>query len=441
MTGVPSPTVPVPSDTQAARTTRRPTKAQYRRRRLIAGAIALIVVGALGGTGIYAANASTATLPLAAVQVQEPAATTIDAPAIAWPGYGAGAVGAVGFDGPLEQGVLAQYGTTDTLPIGSIAKVVTALVVLDAKPVAAGDEGPEITFGAADVQWYNESVAENGSVAPVSDGLVLTERQALSTMLVPSANNYAKSLAIWAYGSMDAFFAASRVWLDARGLTGTSLADASGLSPDTVSTTAELVALGELLVADPLLAEIVAQQSVTVPGVGTLKNTNLILGQQGIDGIKTGTTDEAGACLLFSADATIDGNAVTVVGVVVGADTHPQLANDVLALLPSVEAGFHTVSLTTAGTDYGDVDSVWGQSADAISGSDQSVFVWGAVTTSTAVALTPLSTVADGAAIGTATVTVNGVAHEVPLTAKGTIVDPGFGWRISHPDELFAPAG
>lgn len=440
---MPSPTLPDPTAEAASaqRTTKpRATPAQYRRRRIVAAVVAVLLLGSLVGGGGYAAAAASHALPLAATVVDAPAPAAVEAPVLAWPGYGAGAVGAVGVDGALDQGALARYGSEDALPIGSIAKVVTALLVLDAKPIPAGEDGPTITFGPDDVRYYNESVAENGSVASVSDGLELSEKQALTTMLVPSANNYATSLAVWAYGSMDAFSAAARTWLDARGLTRTSMADASGLSPDTVSTTTEMVALGELLVADPVLAEIVALKTVTIPGVGTLKNTNTLLGDQGIDGIKTGTTDEAGACLLFSLDVTVDGGPVTIVGAVVGAGTHPQLASDILALLPSVEAGFHTVSLTTAGTDYADFESVWGQPADAVSTEDASVSVWGAVSASTNVVLDPLSTVEDGEPVGTAIVTVNGVEHDVPLVAEGTIVDPGFGWRLTHPDELFAPA-
>ncbi|SMH38679.1 D-alanyl-D-alanine carboxypeptidase (penicillin-binding protein 5/6) [Rathayibacter oskolensis] len=401
--------------------------------------IAAVVAGAviLSAGGAYGANAATAELPAASAVVEETAGTVLDAPVLAWPSYGSGAVAAVGLDGAGEGGVLASYGSTDPVPTGSIAKVVTALVVLAAKPIAEGTDGETITFTSADVGYYDESVAENGSVAPVSAGLELTERQALTVLMLPSANNYAKSLAIWAYGSEDAYLAAARAWLDGQGLVRTVVTDTSGLSPDTVSTTAEMVRLGELLVADPVLAPIVALPSAVIPGVGLIENTNTLLGSGGVDGIKTGTTDEAGACLLFSVDTTVDGQPMTLVGVVVGARTHPQLASDVLTLLPTVEEGFHTVPLTTAGQDYGSYTSAWGESAVAETEEARSVLVWGAVTTSTTVALDPVEVVADGASIGTATVDVNGTPYELPLVADGEIEDPGFGWRVSHPAELF----
>ncbi|NQX17881.1 D-alanyl-D-alanine carboxypeptidase [Rathayibacter sp. VKM Ac-2857] len=410
-----------------------------RRRRPRPLAVIGVVLAAVlvSASGAYAANAAGAELPVATAVVQETPPTVIDAPAVAWPSYGAGAISAVGVQGPAAGGMLASYGSTGQLPIGSIAKVVTALVVLSAKPIAEGTDGETIAFTSTDVGYYNDSVAENGSVAPVSAGLELTEREALTVLMLPSANNYAKSLAVWAFGSEEGYLAAARTWLDERGLTGTVVADTSGLSPATVSTTLEMVVLGELLIGDPVLAPIVAMPSAVIPGVGTVENTNTLLGQAGVDGIKTGTTDEAGACLLFSLDATVEGRPVTMVGVVVGARTHPQLAADVLTLIPTVEAGFRTVTLTEEGQDFGSYTSAWGESAVAESGEAQSLLVWGATTVTTSVSLDPVEVVADGQEVGTVNVDVNGQAYPVPLVADGTIEDPGFGWRVTNPGELF----
>ncbi|QHC66634.1 D-alanyl-D-alanine carboxypeptidase [Rathayibacter sp. VKM Ac-2759] len=410
-----------------------------RPRRRRPAAIAAAVAGAvlLSAGGAYGVNAASAELPAASAVVEAPAAVTVDAPVLAWPSYGSGAVAAVGLDGTGEGGVLASYGSADPVPTGSIAKVVTALVILAAKPIADGTDGETITFTSADVGYYNDSVAENGSVAPVSAGLELTEREALTVLMLPSANNYAKSLAIWAYGSEEAYLAAARTWLDGQGLTRTVVTDTSGLSPDTVSTTSEMVRLGELLVADPVLAPIVALPTAVIPGVGEVENTNTLLGRAGVDGIKTGTTDEAGACLLFSLDTVVEGQPMTLVGVVVGARTHPQLAADIETLIPTVESGFHSVALTAEGQDFGSYTSAWGESAVAETPEARSVLVWGGVSTSTTVALDPVETVADAERIGTATVDVNGTPYELPLIADGTIEDPGLGWRLSHPAELF----
>ncbi len=214
-----------------------------------------------------------------------------------WPGFGRGAIGATGFDG-----VLSSSGDQSAFPIASITKVVTAMVVLDAHPLAEGEDGPEIEFTSADVEILDEVLAQDGSWQAVEPGVVMSQREVMETMLIPSANNYAESLAVWAYGSVDAYLAAARAWLDANGLTDTTVVDTNGLDAADTSTPANLVALGQLALAQPAVAAIVAKQSAEEPYVGEIENTNGLLGVSGIDGIKTGTTDEAGACLLFSTD-------------------------------------------------------------------------------------------------------------------------------------------
>ncbi|MCM6760798.1 D-alanyl-D-alanine carboxypeptidase [Rathayibacter sp. ZW T2_19] len=413
-----------------------PASAPRRRVRPAAIVAAVLAAVVVGGGGAYAATAASADLPEATALVARTSPTVLEDPALAWPSYGSGAITALGFDGAEQDGVLARYGSADPVPTGSIAKVVTALVILSAKPIAEGTDGETITFTDADVGYYAESLAENGSVAPVSAGLELTQREALTVLMLPSANNYSKSLAIWAFGSEEAYLAAARAWLDGQGLARTVVTDTSGLSPETVSTTADMVRLGELLVADPVLAPIVALPTADIPGVGTIENTNTLLGRGGVDGIKTGTTDEAGSCLLFSVDTTVEGQPVTLVGVVVGARTHPQLAADILTLLPSVEAGFRTLPLAADGQDFGSYTSLWGDSAVAETAEARSVLTWGAATTSTTVALDPLETVSDGSSVGTVTVEVDGTPYELPLVADGAIEDPGFGWRLTHPAEL-----
>jgi len=89
-------------------------------------------------------------------------------------------------------------------------------------------------------------------------------------------------------------------------------------TPGTVSTAADQVILARKAMALPVFAEIVAQPSATVPVAGTVTNTNRLLGQDGVVGIKTGSTDEAGNCLMFAAKTTVAGRDVLIVGIVLG---------------------------------------------------------------------------------------------------------------------------
>jgi D-alanyl-D-alanine carboxypeptidase (penicillin-binding protein 5/6) len=90
-----------------------------------------------------------------------------------------------------------------------------------------------------------------------------------------------------------------------------------------------------------VIAEIVAQSQAPIPGIpgGIIKNTNQLLGNdEGVIGIKTGTTDEAGHCLLFAARyAAEDGQKVTIVGVVMGEKDASSLFQDSRNVLASAK--------------------------------------------------------------------------------------------------------
>lgn len=330
-----------------------PTRRQVYLRRRVAffGVLAVVLafIAYLTTTGLAPVSALSGT-------AIEPAALTQPAAVPDWPEQGAGAIGAIGHDG-----VLGSSGDQGSVPIASITKMVTALVILEAKPLAADEPGPVITFDDDDVDNYYDAIAENGSVAPVVSGMELTQREALTTMLLPSANNYSVSLAEWAYGSVDDYLGVAAEYLAAHGLTGTVVADTSGLSAESVSTPADLVALGKLVIAHPVLSAIVAMPTAEIPTVGTVTNTNKLLGIDGIDGIKTGTTDEAGACLLFAVDIPVGESTVNLVGVVLGGDTHAELNDTILTLIDSVKPGFQQVTLVEAGAAYGSYSTPWGK--------------------------------------------------------------------------------
>ena len=272
----------------------RPSARVYRRRRVVVFSALAVVLALLTTGGIYSANALGAPIPAAQPVITDPEPVVAAPQALSLPGFGTYAVGAVGFDGLLAAGDEQR-----PMPMASITKVITALVVLEANPIPAGEGGPEIAYTEADVDIYWDQVAQNSSVAPVVAGSTLTLRESLEAMLLPSGGNYSISIANWAFGSVDGFLERARVWLNEHGLVNTRLVDTSGLSLEDVSTAAEIVELGKIAIAEPIIAEIVSMQSADIPELGTLKNGNRLLGTHGVDGIKTGTTDDA-ANLLFS---------------------------------------------------------------------------------------------------------------------------------------------
>jgi serine-type D-Ala-D-Ala carboxypeptidase (penicillin-binding protein 5/6) len=400
---------------------------RYRRRRVsVFGGLGVLLV-----TAAYAIGMFLAPLPASAA-IAHAHTMTAPAAALAWPATGSSAIGAVGYDG-----LLGHSGSNTVMPIASMTKTITALVILDAKPIARGSQGPTIVFTARDVQIFHQVIAQGGSWAPVVAGENLTEKQALEAMLLPSANNYAISLAIWSYGSVEAFLTAGNAWLKAHHFSDTRLTDPSGLDPGTVSSTADLVGIGKLVLANPVLASIVRTTSVTLPGAGTQDNGNKLLGVDGIDGIKTGFTDEAGHCLMFSARADVGGHPVTVVGVVLGAGSYAALWSTVPALLTSVKSSFHSVSLTGPGTTFGTYTTPWGADSTLVSTTASSTLVWSDTPVRVTTTARPAGVGQAGDVVGSVRFTVGKTTVTKPLTLKTAIPDPGFWWRLTHPFEFF----
>ncbi|MFC4019255.1 D-alanyl-D-alanine carboxypeptidase family protein [Micromonospora sp. GCM10011542] len=253
-------------------------------------------------------------LPLPTVAPVLPASMTIpgEPPALPWPRSGQAAVTVDGL------GTLGTSGGTAAVPIASVTKVMTAYVVLTDHPLKVGEQGPTLTVSARQAAAYPQEQARGESLVRVTAGAVFTERQALQAVLLPSANNMARILAAWDAGSVDAFVAKMNATAAALGMSKTRYTDPSGLDPDTVSTAVDQVILARKAMALPAFAEIVAQREATLPVAGTVKNYNTLVGKDGVVGVKTGSTDEAGGCLVWAAVVRVGSVRLTIVGAVLG---------------------------------------------------------------------------------------------------------------------------
>jgi len=255
---------------------------------------------------------------------------------LAWPASGQAAIGS------LEEGLLARSSANEKLrPTASMAKVITALAIMKKQPFKPGQEGQTYSITINDIARLNAYISEGGSVLPILIGMRLTQYQAMQRMLIASDNNMADILVERIFGSKEAYVLYAQNMLKAMGLGRTVVADASGFSSATVSTPSELVAIGIAALKNPVIAGIVAQQQARIPVAGIIKNTNQLLGTDGVIGIKTGTTGQAGSCLLFAARYTArNGQKGTIVGVIMGDKNHRTLYRDSRDLLASAKQDF-----------------------------------------------------------------------------------------------------
>ena len=224
-------------------------------------------------------------------------------------------------------GLLGSSGPSRPVPIASLAKVMTALVVLHDHPLRPGQPGPTVTITPGEVALYQAESAVNDSVTPVTTGEKLTELQLLETLLIPSADNMAPVLARWDAGSDGAFVAKMNSMAAGLGMHATHYADENGLSSHTVGTAMDQLELARAAAANPVLMSIVGQPALTLPDGTTLRNYDTLLDRHGVIGIKTGSTTAAGGCFMLAARGVVDGRAVEVLGVVLGQHASPLIGS------------------------------------------------------------------------------------------------------------------
>jgi D-alanyl-D-alanine carboxypeptidase len=122
-------------------------------------------------------------------------------PATAWPADGQAAYVISG------QSQVHASPRQPAAPIASVAKLMTAYVILRDHPLPAGGPGPDITVGPSEAAAYSSQARDGDSLVAVEAGEEISERYALEALLLPSADNMAWILARWDAGSQAAFVA------------------------------------------------------------------------------------------------------------------------------------------------------------------------------------------------------------------------------------------
>jgi serine-type D-Ala-D-Ala carboxypeptidase (penicillin-binding protein 5/6) len=296
----------------------------------VAGLLLVIAAIAALGHQLLASSSSTAASPVDVRRGEHRGALGEALPSTVWPAYGQAAV-------QVGQSHVQAGPNQHAAAIASVAKVMTAYLVLRDHPLGPGQDGPTITLTDADVADTDRRRRQQESVVPIAAGEQLTELQALQALLLPSANNIAAVLARWDAGSADRFVARMNATARSMGMTHTRYTDPSGYDDATVSTAADQVRIVDRAMRLPVFASIVATPSATLPVAGTVHNTNRLLGYDGFVGVKTGSTAAAGGCFAFRAIRWIDGKRTTITGVVLGQPGDNQIAAGLAAADAMVE--------------------------------------------------------------------------------------------------------
>ncbi len=395
---------------------------------------ALVLVAVLAAA--VAIRAATESVP--ALTVKRTVATSValagPRPKLAWPSAGEAAIGVEGM------GSLGSSGPSQPRPIASLAKIMTALVVLQDHPMSLDQTGFRVTVSAADVADYQGRVARQESVVAVSQGESLDERQLLQALLVASGNNIAAILANYDAGSSTAFVAKMNSTAEGLGMARTTYTDPSGLASTTVSTASDQLILAAKAMAVPAFAQVVAMPSVNLPVAGKIANFNRAVGTQGFIGVKTGSDAAAGGCLVFANTQTVSGRPITILGAVLGqAPGQPDTTAVTAAALSAASALVHSAAAAVAvrtvlpaGTVVAVVSGASGAKADVATSQPLTAFGLAGQNVPLSLNVSPLGNhLSAGQTV--ATVTATGSQNQsAAATASSPLAGPSLRWRLSH---------
>ena len=352
------------------------------------------------------------------------------APSLPWPSTGSAAVGVSGL------GFIASSGNEQALPAASVTKVMTALIVLEDKPLKKGEDGPSVAMTDADLQSYQSDLKDQQSVAKVEVGEQLTELQLLEGMLIPSANNFAETLARWDAGSLDGFVAKMNAKAAALHLTRTRFADVAGASPSSVSTASDLLTLGTAAMQDDVFAQVVARPQADLPVAGMVINVNGEVGKGGIIGIKTGSgVQSAGANFLYAASATVDGHKITIYGCVMGQPTLAMAFGTAHTLIDAMAAVLHVRRVISRNQSVATLQTPWGDATDLVAQVDLDLAEWPGMVVRQRLDVNPIvfdHPVPGSTPEGSEHVVLGGYVVDIPLLTADPMYPPGRVWRLTR---------
>ncbi|MFI5663968.1 D-alanyl-D-alanine carboxypeptidase family protein [Streptomyces sp. NPDC051684] len=359
-----------------------------------------------------------------------------DKASLPWPGEGQGWMDVQGI------GTMDNFGKQTPVPIGSVAKSMTAYIVLKDHPLKAGADGPSITVdataekeGGYDADGQNESTLNT-----VKEGDKISQKDALAAVMIPSANNIARLLARWDAGSEEAFVKKMNATAKKLGMKNTTYTDPSGLKESTVSTAEDQVKLGNELVQIPALTDITKLPTWTDPSGKKWTNYNRLVPYDGAIGIKTGTTTKAGGNLLFAATKDAGGSTVTVVGAVLGQHKAPIIdtvnAVSKTAMLAAQDA-VTSATVLKKGDVVGYVDDQLGGHTPVTVTKDVKAVGWAGKTVHLQLADQDGKSVPHtgkaGETVGVLEVgDGEGGAVEVPVALQKGLTEPGFGAKLTR---------
>ncbi|MGW7414810.1 D-alanyl-D-alanine carboxypeptidase family protein [Streptomyces sp. NPDC054863] len=352
-----------------------------------------------------------------------------------WPGEGQSAIEVEGV------GSMGTEGAQKPAPIASMAKAMTAYVILKDHPITGKETGPKITVDQA---AEDDGKKGDESTAQIKKDQEYTQRQMLMMLMIPSGNNVARLLGRWDAGSEEKFLEKMNAAAKDLGMTNTKYTDSSGFDKGTVSTPVDQIKLGRAVMENDIFRKIVDMPEVEIPGLpGKIYNNNKILLQPGVNGIKTGSTTPAGGNLLFTASTIIDGKPRRIIGSVMNQTTGKILNEkldkaifDSLKLIKKAQEVVTSAVVVKKGEVVGYVDDGLGGHTPVVATKELKAVGWPGLKVDLALGAAAGKAVPHtgkaGDVVGEVTVGTGPGKVSAPVALQSELAEPGFGAKLTR---------
>ncbi|MFF5933335.1 serine hydrolase [Streptomyces sp. NPDC012508] len=364
---------------------------------------------------------------------------------IPWPGKGQGAVRLPG------SGTIGTFGAQKPVPTASVAKIMTAYVVLKDHPLRKGEAGPTITVDAKTVAEGRSQ--DESRIEGLTEGSTYSQLDMLKMLMIPSGNNAARLLARWSTGSGSEAAFVEQMNAAARelGMNDTIYTDPSGLDAGTVSTAVDQLKLAEAVMKNDVFRSVVAMPDAEIKNLSQrLINNNTLLSapELSIRGIKTGSSTPAGGALVWAGYKSVGDETPLILGALMEqrADGPDPNATRSLALvlanskkvIESVRGALTSATVVRKGDTVGYIDDGLGGRTPLVAGAELKVVAAPGQTLRLALsgrngakAAVP-RTAAAGAEVGVLTVGEGAAARSVPVVVDRELSEPSIGTRLTR---------
>ena len=319
--------------------------------------------------------------------------------------------------------VLFEKGAHDRRACASITKVMTLLLTFEALEAGELSLDQELTASA-------HAASMGGSDIWLEEGERMTVDDLLKATVIMSANDAAVVLAEAVSGSEEAFVARMNERAGELGMEDTVFKNCNGLDEEGHLTSAyDVAVMSRALLAHEKIRDYTLTWMDSVRnGETQLVNTNkLIRSYQGITGLKTGTTGQAGSCI----SATAQREGMELIAVVLGAESTDLRFQDAKALLDYGFAGWKTVTPETPFLQPAAVEGGMAQTVEVAAGEMPSLLLTAGEEgqVETVVQLEPVKApVEQGQELGRILCQVAGeTVAQVPVTAQEGVEAVTFG--------------